>query len=264
VGGRGEAGRSPGRADGDAVRPLVDDLTARIRTVLGEKLAGLYLWGSYAAGDFDPRISDLDLAAALVSDVDEREYAALDAMHERFAGDYAAWAGRVEVRYASVATLDAPADGGEILSISPGEPFNRRRSDGRWLIDWYVLCARGIALHGPPPAELLAPICAERFVASVRANVESWGDWGDHLETSTLKRQAYVILIMCRALYATEHADQLSKPGAGRWAQRELPEWADLIGRAIGWREAPADADGAATDAETRRFVAHVRRRILG
>ena len=43
----------------------------------------------------------------------------------------------------------------------------------------------------------------------------------------------------------------------------ELPEWADLIGRAIAWREAPADADGASTDAETRRFIEHVRRRIL-
>jgi hypothetical protein len=246
-----------------AVGPVVDDLTARVRSVLGQGLAGLYLWGSYALGDFDPRISDLDLVGALRSDVDAREYAALDAMHARFAGDHPDWAGRVEVRYASLATLDAPADGGEILSISPGEPFNRRRSDERWLVDWYVLRARGIALHGPRPAELLAPIAPARFVASVRANVESWGDWGEHLERPTLKRQAYVILIMCRALYATEHADQLSKPGAGRWAQRELPEWADLIGRAIGWREVPADADGLATLAETRRFVGAVRRRIL-
>ncbi|HEY3080656.1 MAG TPA: aminoglycoside adenylyltransferase domain-containing protein [Chloroflexota bacterium] len=244
------------------MRPLVDDLTARIQGVLGDKLAGLYLWGSYAVGDFDPRISDLDLAAALAADVDEREYAALDAMHDGFARDYPAWAGRIEVRYASVATLNAPADGGEILSISPGESFNRRRSDDRWLIDWYVLRERGITLHGPPPAELLAPIPRERFIASVRANVESSGDWNDYLQT--LKRQAYVILAMCRAMYATQHGDQLSKYGAGRWAQRELPEWADLIERAIAWRDAPEDADGAATAAETRRFVDHARRRILG
>src|SRR5215210_1614531 len=127
------------------VRPLLDDLAARIGTVLGAKLAGLYLWGSYALGDFDPRISDLDLVAALAAEVDGREYAALDAMHDEFAREYPAWAGRVEVRYASVATLDAPAAGGEILSISPGEVFNRRRSDGRWTVDWYVLRERGLA-----------------------------------------------------------------------------------------------------------------------
>jgi predicted nucleotidyltransferase len=243
------------------VRPLLDDLTARIRAVLGDKLAGLYLWGSYALGDFDPRISDLDLAAALAADVDEPEYAALGAMHERFAREYPAWAGRIEVRYASVATLNAPAEGGEILSISPGEAFNRRHSDERWLIDWYVVRARGIALHGPPAEELLTPIAVERFVAAVRANVASWDDRGDHV--GTLKQQAYVILLLCRAMRAVQLGDQLSKPGAGRWAQGELPEWADLIGRAIAWREAPADADGAATAAETRRFVEQARRRIL-
>jgi predicted nucleotidyltransferase len=244
------------------VRPLLDDLTARIRAVLGDKLAGLYLWGSYALGDFDPRISDLDLAAALAADLDEREYATLEAMHARFARDYPAWAGRIEVRYASVATLNAPADGGEIVSISPGEPFNRRCSDERWLVDWYVVRARGIALHGPPPAELLAPIPGQRFVAAVRANVASWDDSG--YDVGTLKQQAYAILLLCRAMRATQHGDQLSKPGAGRWAQGELPEWADLIGRAIAWREAPGDADGAATAAETRRFVEQARRRILG
>ena len=243
------------------VGALLGDLTTRIQGCLGGKLVGLYLWGSYALGDFDARISDLDLAAALAADVDEREYAALGAMHDRFAGDYPAWAGRIEVRYASVATLNAPAGGGEILSISPGEPFNCRRSDERWLIDWYVVRGRGIALHGPPPEELLAPIQPERFVASVRVNVASWDDWGDQLQT--LKRQAYVVLLMCRALYAIRHADQLSKPGAGRWAQRELPEWAGLIGRAIAWREAPEDADGATAEPETRRFVADVRRLVL-
>ena len=241
---------------------LLNDLVARIRGRLGDKLTGLYLWGSYALGDFDPRISDLDLAAALADDVDEREYAALDAMHEAFAEAYPTWAGRVEVRYASVATLNAPADGGEILSISPGEAFNRRRSEESWLVDWYVLRGRGITLHGRPPAELLAPIPPDRFVAAVRANVESWDAWGDHVQT--LKQQAYVILLMCRALYATRHGDQLSKPGAGRWAQRELPEWADLISRAIAWRQAPEDADGAPTEPETRRFVDAARRRILG
>jgi len=244
------------------VQALLEELAARIERVLGDRLAGLYVWGSYALGDFDPRISDLDLVAALTADVDAPTYAGLEAMHAGFAADHPTWDGRIEVRYASVATMNAPARGGEILSISPGEPFNRRRSDERWLIDWYVLRGRGVALHGPPPAELLAPIPVERFVASVRANVESLADWRHHL--GSRKRQAYLILLMCRALRATEHGDQLSKPGAGRWAQAELPAWADLIGRAIEWRQAPADADGAATEAETDRFVAEVRRRILG
>ena len=72
-----------------------------------------------------------------------------------------------------------------------------------------------------------------------------------------------MILLLCRALRATFCGDQLSKPAAGRWAQRALPEWADLIGRASVWRETPDDAPGVPLDVETQRFVEDLRARIL-
>ena len=246
----------------DEVARVLEELTAGVRGVLGSKLLGLYLWGSYVVGDFDPSISDLDLVAALAADVDEREFAELEAMHAALERAHPEWRGRIEVRYATLATLDRPAEGGEIVSISPGEPLNRRRSDESWQQDWYVARSRGIALHGPPPGELLAPIPPERFVASVRANVASWDEWIDGVRGR--RGEAYAVLALCRALRTTTHGDQLSKPAAGRWAQAELPGWADLIGRALAWREAPESASGEPPGPETRRFVAELRARILG
>jgi hypothetical protein len=116
---------------------------------------------------------------------------------------------------------------------------------------------------------LLAPISREQFVDSVRANVAAWDDLADWADWANgRQRQAYAILLLCRALRATTHGDQLSKPAAGCWAQHELPEWADLIARAIGWRKAPKTAAETAPDAradsEFRRFVEDVRRRIIG
>ena len=245
----------------DEAKVLVDELTAGIRQALGVKLLGLYLWGSYVVGDFDPRISDVDLVAVLASDIDEAEFAALKAVHDAMANRFPAWDGRIEVAYATLATLDRPAEGGEIVRISPGEPLNRRTSDERWVVDWYVVRDRGVALWGPPPTEMLAPISRERFVASVRANVASWDDLAEQAQGR--KRQAYAILLLCRALRAVTHGDQLSKPGAGRWAQEVLPEWADLIGRAIGWRQTQSWEPDGSSDAEVRRFVEDVRQRIL-
>lgn len=232
-----------------------------IRGVLGQKLLGLYLWGSYVVGDFDPRISDLDLVAALSDDVDTQELDGLAAMHVALARRWPAWNNRIEVRYARLATLDRPADGGEIVSISPGEELNRRVSDSRWSVDWFVVRDLGRTLFGPPAAELLAPITRERFVASVRENVASWGDWMNGLRGR--RGQAYAILLACRALRSVTRGDQLSKPAAGRWAQTVLPEWASLIERAIAWRTAEDPEPRQAPDAETRRFVAELRRRIL-
>lgn len=182
-------------------------------------------------------------------------------MHGAFAADHPEWAGRIEVRYATVATLDRPADGGEIVSISPGEPLNRRRSDQRWQADWYVAREKGIALHGPPAAEVLAPISREQFVASIRANVARLQEWIDELRGR--RGQAYVVLLMCRALRSVSRGDQVSKTAAGRWAQGEMPEWADLIGRGIAWREAPETAPGQPLSAEVRAFVDAARVRIL-
>jgi predicted nucleotidyltransferase len=243
------------------VGALRDEVAARIRGVLGPKLLGLILWGSYVVGDFNPRLSDLDLVAVLSADVDAREFAQLEQMHAALAGEFPDWVGRIEVRYATVETLNRPEAGGEIVSISPGEPLNRRASAASWQVDWYVVRERGIALSGPPPATLLAPISRTQFVAAARADVASWTDWS---ETARGHRgHASVILRLCRALRTTLRGDQLSKPAAGRWAQQAVPEWADLIGRALAWREAPEDAPGAPPDAETHRFVKDLRQHIL-
>jgi predicted nucleotidyltransferase len=243
------------------VAALLEALTVGVRQAVGRKLLGLYLWGSYVVGDFDPRLSDVDLVAALAADLNEDEFAALLAMHDGLARRFPAWAGRIEVAYATVATLDRPAAGGEIVRISPGEPLNRRRSDERWVVDWYVVREHGRALVGPPPAQLLAPISRRRFVAAVRANVAAWDDLAGWVRGR--RRQAYAVLLLCRALRATRCGDQLSKPAAGRWAQQALPEWAALIARAIAWREAPETDPDAPADAEFRRFVAAVRPQIL-
>jgi hypothetical protein len=213
-------------------------------------------------GDFDPQISDLDLAAALAAELDDLELATLGAMHDAFAVDYPNWAGRIEVRYATVATLDRPGDGGEIVSISPGEDLNRRHSDERWQADWYVAREKGVALHGPAAAQLLAPISGAQFVASIRANVASIDEW--IYELRGRRGEAYAVLLMCRALRTTTHGDQLSKPAAGHWAQGEMPEWAELIGRAIDARTASESAPDAPLGDEVRGFIEGVKRRILG
>ena len=70
--------------------------------------------------------------------------------------------------------------------------------------------------------------------------------------------QAYAILTMCRGLYAIRFGERLSKREAASWAGHEFPQWADLIRRALDWRQrqwVPDGQDGTATVSETRSFV---------
>ena len=73
------------------VNELIDQLLLRMKSILGEKLVGLYLEGSLIIGDFDPNISDIDLVAALSADIDDRKFEELQKMHQDFATAHQEW-----------------------------------------------------------------------------------------------------------------------------------------------------------------------------
>ena len=136
--------------------PEVNELIARIllnlQSILGKKLVGFYLDGSLVIGDFDPHISYIDLTAALASNIDEQEFAALQTMHTDVARQHKVWDNRIEVCYISLAALNnVRSRTSQIANISPGEPFHMRESSKEWLSNWYLLRERGVTLFGPPP-----------------------------------------------------------------------------------------------------------------
>lgn len=247
------------------VNALLADLLAEHRRTLGDRLTGLYLFGSLTAGvpagrDFDPAISDVDLLAALACDLDETSAGALAALHDDLAARYPAWAGRIEVLYLSVDGLAACKTETRLGAvISPGEPFHLRELNRDWLLNWHVIREAGVTLYGPPPATLIPPISREEFVQVVREHLSWWR--GAVLEGNDIDNhrgaQAYVVLTMCRALYALANGAQTSKRAAAAWACEAYPAWSGLIERAVGWRASgQQDPLSPAELAEIRQFVA--------
>ncbi len=239
------------------VNALLERFLAELRTILGEKLIGLYLYGSIVTGDFDPTCSDIDLLATLTADIDEKEFAALDAMHQGLIQEYKEWEGRIEIAYLSERGLKTfRTESSPIGIMSPGEPFHIIEAGKGWLMNWYVVREKGITLYGPPPASIISPIAKEEYLQEVRQYALSWREW---VRTDAHKRpsQAYAILTLCRAFYALKKGEITSKKQAATWAEHEFPEWASLIRQALSWREAWRDEniDHAATLPETRRFV---------
>ncbi len=246
------------------INGLLEDLVSRIGHILQGRIVALYLYGSLVTGDFDPNISDIDLLAATLSDVSDTEFEALRAMHQDFAHENPEWEDRVEVAYLSVTALTTfRSETSPMAVISPGEPFHMKEAGADWLLNWYVVRERGVALLGPPAQEIIAPITQQEFIASVSDYAVWWGD--KVLNVRERKEQAYAILTMCRALHVRRNGEQVSKRQAAVWAQEELPEWSGLIQQALGWRNAWRDesVDHSATLPETIRFVQFVRDQIL-
>ena len=221
----------------DGINALLDVLLQNIQSILRNKLVGLYLGGSLVLGDFDKTISDIDLVAALSSDVNEREFDELKKMHEGIVVQYPEWDDRIEVCYISTDALKTvKSRTSPIVNISPGEPIHRLEANKDWLMNWYLTREKSVALFGPPPKTIIEQITKEEYLQSVKHHIISWGSWVKTMR-DRYAQVAYAILTLCRALYASKHGEQVSKKQAAQWAQKELPEWSNFIGQAIVWRE---------------------------
>ncbi len=234
-----------------------------MQSILNDKLIGLYLYGSLATGDFDTDISDIDLLAALSSEITEAEFSALQQMHLDLIAEHPGWDDRLEIAYLTLDALQTfKTKVSPIGIISPGEPFHFVQGGKDWLMNWYMVREVGVTLFGPLPAEVIAPISNDEFLDCIRGHIRAWPNWLEGMESRP--SQAYAILTMCRGLYTLTHGKQVSKRQAALWAAGELPEWSTLIQNALLWRATyrQTDVDHAATLAETRRFVHFVVDRI--
>ncbi len=243
------------------INELLSQVLSRIQTILGDRLIGLYLFGSLVAGDFDYNTSDIDVVAAISTDLNEKEFEQLEAMHLDLMNRYKQWDNRIEIGYIAVEHLQKAQTYHPIALISPGEPFHIKVAQNDWLINRSVLYEKGITLYGPPPQIISAPISQELRMHAVQKRMQKWRDW---IEQSGGKEkrpgQAYMILTMCRLLYTFRQGGFVSKKQAALWAMQELPEWAALIQDALRWRDdfRNEDIDHSATVAETLRFTRFV------
>jgi len=236
-----------------SVRALISELTFGIPAVLGDGLVGLYLYGSMVTGDFDERISDIDLLAVTRVDLDADQLDRLDAAHGRIEQRYPAWVDRIEIAYLSTTALATFRQiRSPIAVISPGEPLHIKDAGGDWLINWYIVRTQALTLLGPPAHDVIEEITTDELRQAVRAQTQQWRQYVH--SASHPGFQAYAILTACRGLYTYEHAVIVSKQRSAQWAKQRLPQWGQLIDQALRLR-ALGGRVGEADHAETVRFV---------
>jgi predicted nucleotidyltransferase len=103
------------------INEVLNSILARLQGTLGEKLIGLYLFGSLVTGDYDDGCSDIDLLAATASDIDGAEFARQ--MHHAIVASQE-MENRLEIAYLSLNALRTFKPRRARSIISPGEPFH--------------------------------------------------------------------------------------------------------------------------------------------
>jgi len=240
-----------------AVNATLEALLKGAREALADQFVGLYLYGSLAAGDFQPDRSDIDFVGVTQGSLTHPMVEVLREMHETLWADGSYWAQRLEGAYIPKA---------ELRRHSPEYPprptvneghFYLAGEDADWVFHRYVLREHETIVAGPSIRALIDPIGSEGLREAALTLLQQW--WEPMLHNPTRLYDPgyapYVVLSLCRALYTLERGRIASKTQAAKWAESALDlRWRDLIGRAGVWREGQPWDDVN----EVLRFMAYV------
>jgi len=210
-----------------------------IQRIFGDDLIGLYLTGSLSYGDFVEGRSDIDLAVVLKISVAADVVEAIKKLHLDAGRVSDKWSKRLECSYISLDVLSSILPPKEPRPyVGEGKFYPAAPYGNEWLINKFFLCKYGIALIGPEFKTLVEPINIKDVQqACVRDLYREWEPKitdAAYLENSHY--QSYVVLNLCRILYAVMYGDAVSKTVAVLWTKKEYPQWKTLIETAASWR----------------------------
>jgi hypothetical protein len=208
------------------------ELTRRLGALLGGELLGVYAGGSYGLGAYGPGRSDIDVTVVVAGAL---SHAAKQAIVERLRHEALPCPARgLELVVYPLAT--ARGGGGEPgfeLNLNTGAAMGFRVDEapgdieGFWFaIDRSILRAHGVALTGPPAADLFAPIPRATLLELLQESIRWHRDSDVPLGSDT-------VLNTCRALRFASEGTWSSKREAGAWAAHEPIVAAALAGEPL-------------------------------
>ena len=236
-------------SDGDAIcRPesSTDALRRPDFSILGVKIVGVYLTGSFALGGGDAA-SDCDFLTVTDTDLAREEESALRRLHEEIPSWPGYWAYNLEGSYAPKSDLQTLAALG-----TPWLYVNRGAREMEWSphcntedVRW-VLLNRPLILAGSDPRAFVCDVPAARLQTKMRAQIQNFlPDLITWASFDISWTQRYAVEAISRMLYTLEHGEVISKEGALSWGAETLPlEWRDLIeqvrqDRLVRWNAPP-------------------------
>ncbi len=230
------------------INAVLHDFEGRIRAILGNHFVGMYVYGSLAVGDFDPRHSDIDFIVVTDADLSDDLCAALREMHARFDESGSVWAAKVEAAYIPLEALrHAGPTAAKYPQIEKHKTLVREPLEMGWAFQRHTLLEHGIVVSGPELRTLIGPADPDALRRAIVPITNGWLEQARHDPDwlAWVRQQdarSFVVLTLCRSLWTLQFGSVTSKAAAARWAQEQLePRWARLIERSLEQRSSAGD-----------------------
>lgn len=200
------------------IQPLCQAFLAGLDTVLGEKLAGVYLHGAMAFPD-QGATGDIDLHVVLEGELNEVEKAGLQDLHRAMARDFAPLGEELDCYYI---LLDEARQ-----VLPPRHQLAPDVFDNSWALHCeHMRAGRCIVLRGPEPRQLFPAPSWSDLVDALEGEL-------DYVERHLDLYPAYCVLNLFRLIYSFQTRDVvISKRASAHWAWDTFPQWRAHIGAA--------------------------------
>ena len=197
------------------IQDLIQSLLQGLKTCLGEKLYGVYLYGAIAFPDTDV-VHDIDFHVILRETLNEKEKQDIHDLHATLGEEFPKYGRALDGYYILLE---------EALKTTPPEhQLLPGVVDGSWALHReHIRVGRCIILHGPDPKQIFPPCSWQDLEASLLGELR-------YIEDHLHEFPDYCILNLCRLLYSIYTRDiVVSKLMSAVWAQDIFPDWASLI-----------------------------------
>jgi hypothetical protein len=199
----------------DEIQDLCRAFLDGLKTALGEKLCGVYIYGAWAFPEAAPT-GDIDFHVILSERLSDGEKAAVRDLHAGLARDFP--------------PLGAELDGYYLLledarqTAPPAHQLLAGVIDDSWALHReHIRAGRRIVLHGPDPRQVYPAATWAELVQALQGEL-------DHVEQHLTEYPAFCVLNLCRLIYSFSTRDVVaSKWGSAAWAEKTFPQWRPLI-----------------------------------
>lgn len=214
---------------------VLAELVRDARTVLGDRMIGAYIQGSFALSAGDEQ-SDCDFLIVLRDEPTPQQLGRLVLLHDALPRRDGHWTKHLEGSYPIAHELrDQASLGREWWFVDHGSRAIQRSTHCNQNYVRWILRERGVALAGPATTDLIDTVPPEAMRGEMRKQIPSIVP--DLLSWATLDIawvQRYLVSTTCRMLYTLKTAEVASKQQALEWAIGEFDtEWEQLLRQVI-------------------------------
>ncbi len=233
----------------NTVARVVEDYLADLESTAPGLVAGVYLTGSVALGDFHPAWSDIDFVTILKDPPDDQQRMLIADIHERAATRHPR--PRLDGYYLTWDDLSTPPDRGTTLGLRAlGGVLQHGINWTPSILTWHELADHGLHVYGPGLD--LADIARDDEMVRtwcLDAIERQWTPWwyrnanlwsGAGVGSLGTWSPASGVLGVTRVHYMLTTGRVTSKCGAGEWALSVCePEWRRLLEECLRIRNKP-------------------------